>query len=97
MLNIKSPELDKNNRYFIIEKSLYKEYKEFTSKNYFFEMDINSSYIYYPQQRKTKQELQKTLLSDVLDFVKQYHDVGFDYDKAQENAEYYQYLIITYF
>ena len=97
MLNMKNPELDKNNRYFIIEKGLYNEYKEITNKNYFFEVDINTSYIYSYQRRRTKQKLQETYLSDVLDFVKKYHTVGFDYDKAQENAEYYQYLIMTYF
>ena len=97
MLNMKNPELDKNNRYFIIEKDLYNEYKEFTDKNYFFEVDINTSYIYSYQRRRTKQKLQETYLSDILDFVKKYHTVGFDYDKAQENAEYYQYLIMTYF
>ena len=36
-------------------------------------------------------------MSDVLDFVKKYHSVGFDYDKAQENFEYHEYLIATYF
>ena len=34
---------------------------------------------------------------DVLDFVKKYHTVGFDYDKEQENFEYHEYLIATYF
>ena len=97
MLNLKNPELDKNHRFFIVEENLYKEFKEFTDKNYFFDLDINQSYIYSSQRRNTKQELQKTLLSDVLDFVKKYHTVGFDYDKAQENFEYHEYLIATYF
>lgn len=97
MLNIKGIDMDKNNRYFIIEKDLYDTFKKDTDKNYLFEIDINRSYIYSYQRRKTRANGQKTNLSDILDFVKKYHTVGFDYDKAQESFEYYEYLVATYF
>lgn len=97
MINLKGIDMDKNNRYFIIEKELYESFKKDTSGNYLFEIDINQSYIYNPQKRKTRTEIPKTYLSDILDFVKRYHTVGFDYDKAQEEFEYYEYLTATYF
>lgn len=97
MINLKGPKMDKNNRYFIIKKDLFDEFKEFTNENYFFELDINRSYIYSNQRKQTRYELPKTNLSDVLEFVKRYHRVGFDLEKAQVDFEYYEYLISTYF
>ena len=73
----------KNNRYFIIEKGLYNEYKGFTDKNCLFGVDINTRYIYSYQRRRTEQKLWEAYLSGGLEFVEKDYTGGFDYDKTQ--------------